>query len=303
MNPCFARVRGRGLLLLGAWLLASCASAPPPEPAHEIKRDALDRSAWLAFDLGQHDQAVVLYQQVLDEALREDDLEAIVEARYNLAASQMALGDYSQALEQISLAMADLRRRKAGWDPELTLLQATVLYRAGREREARTALVRLQHDGAGVTPTVRASALFLSGLMAAKAGEAGRLAAIIATMGEFTTDAANANRLELEAWLAQLQGSTAAALARFEELVDIRRGERDYRGMNRALVAAADLAEARSEVATAAGYLLRAGRSAARMRQPEARGWLQRAVRLGRRAGDSALVREAEMELAAPGGD
>ena len=302
MRPLFDHFYTGRILLLCVWLLAGCASKPP-DFQRDTKFDSLDRSARHAFDLGQHEQAVTLYQAVLNEALKEDDLQAIVATRYNLAASQMSVGEYEEALGQINLAVAESERREAGWDPELTLLRATVLYRAGREQEAQKDLVQLHNGGAEVELNVRVSALFLSGLIAAKAGQADRLAAIIDAMDKPVTDLATANRLELEAWRLRLEGSADESLSRFTRLADLRRIKQDYRGMNRALSAAADLAEARGNTDTAAGYLLRAGRSAARLGQPEARAWLERALRLGTQSSDSALVREAELELAALRGD
>jgi len=284
--------------LLVALLAIGCASKPPPEPVRETTLGTLDRSARLAYDLGQYDQAVTLYRAVLDQALLEDEPQAIVSTRYNLAASQLAVGEYDAALRQINLADAERIRRSGPQDAELTLLRATVLYRLNRPVEASAELDQILSPDSPAAPDVREAALFLDGLMAADARDSYRLSTVVAALGPAPPATNDADVLELQAWLDRLQGKTSRALKGFEQVVALRRDEGDYRGMNRALAAAANLAEDSNDPGLAATYLLRAGRSAARLEQHDARKWLEHAARLGQATGDTGLVEEAQAEIA-----
>ncbi len=297
MNGLKQVLRATLATMLTVLVVTGCASKQPPEPARETQLGTLDRSARLAYDLGQYDQAVTLYHAVLDRALLEDEPLAIVTARYNLAASQLAVGEYEDALRQIDLADAERMRRSGPQDAALTLLRATVLYRLNRPVEASAVLDQILTSDSAAAPDVREAGLFLDGLMAAEARDTDRLSAAAAALGPAPPATNAADVLELRAWLDRLQGTTSRALKGFEQVVALRRAEGDYRGMNRALTSAADLAEDTGDPGLAAAYMLRAGRSAARLEQRDARKWLEHAVRLGRATGDTGLVEEAQAEI------
>ena len=60
-----------------------------------------------------------------------DDPAAVVDARFNLAASLAELGQHAEALALVDAAMAESEREGVPITPDLWLLRATVLYREG----------------------------------------------------------------------------------------------------------------------------------------------------------------------------
>ncbi len=277
-------------------LLTACSSTPEPEEQPETERASLNRSAQLAFSQGQYAQAATLYEATLDEALIEDQPEAIIDARFNLALSQTYLGDYQAAMDQVTQADAERVRRALGPDPELQLLGATIHYRAGDPATAEDMLQTLLRDPKLAAATA-AKAHFLAGLIAADRGDAASIRRHLSALPAAEAAGGKADRLELEGHLAGISGQTDDALRLFDQAIVLRSLDRDFRGMTRVLAAAGALAEQRGRTTLAGSYLLRAGRSAAQRAEPDARAWLERARDLGKRAGDSALVLEAEATL------
>jgi hypothetical protein len=284
-----------GLLAVGL-ALGGCAGTAEPEQAAISKRETLDRSARLAFDQAQYSQAVTLYAAVVQAALAEDSPASIIDARFNLALCQTYLGDYDAALTQTEWADAERQRRGLPVDPELQLLAGTIHYRAGRLERAQATLSALLQAGEA-SPATRARAHFIAGLVAADLAALPALREHIAALREGTTAASRADYLELQASLLGLESDIDGALRLLDQAADLRRVERDYRGMTRALASAGGIAEQAGRLQAAGNYLYRAGRSAAQRDDPQARDWLRRAINAGARSGDAALVREAEAIL------
>lgn len=284
-------LKRRAGLLLAAVLLAGCTSkAPAPDPPTE--RQSLDRSARLAFDQGHYAQAGTLYASALEQALLEDDPRAIIDARFNLALTYTYLGRYEQANAQLAQANAERRRRGLAPDPELMLLEATIMYRGGRSDDAGRLLDKLfQLAPPGGAVSHRGH--FIAGLIAADNADRPALQRHILALQQVTSSDVQADLLELQGVQAGQQGDTRTAYARFDEAVVLRSIDRDYRGMVRVLAAAGELAGQAGDRALAASYYLRAGRSAAQRGEPEARVWLQQAREFGAAVGDAPLVLEA----------
>lgn len=277
-------------------LLAACGSTPEPQEQPETERQSLNRSAQLAFSQGQYAQAATLYEAALDEALIEDRPEAIIDARFNLALSLTYLGEYRTAMEQVMQADAERQRRALGPDPELQLLRATIRYRAGETAAADALLKSLLRDPT-LAPATAAKAHFVAGLIAANRDDAAEIQRRLNALPADDSPGAEADRLELQGELARIRGATDEALRLLDQAILLRSLDRDFRGMTRVLAAAGDLAERAGRTGLAGSYLLRAGRSAAQRSEPDARTWLMRARDLGDRAGDTALVLEAETML------
>jgi len=284
-----------GLLAVGL-ALGGCAGTAEPQQAATSKRETLDRSARLAFDQAQYSQAVTLYAAVVQAALAEDSPASIIDARFNLALCQTYLGDYDAALTQTEWADAERRRRGLPVDPELQLLAGTIHYRAGRLDRAQATLSAVLQAG-DTSPATRARAHFIAGLIAADLAALPALRDHIAALREGTAVASRADYLELQASLLGLESDIDGALRLFDQVADLRRVERDYRGMTRALASAGGIAEQAGRLQAAGNYLYRAGRSAAQRNDPQARDWLRRAINGAARSGDTALVREAEAVL------
>jgi tetratricopeptide (TPR) repeat protein len=280
--------------------LAACSSTPPREEEPDTERQSLQRSAQLAFSQGQYAQAVTLYGAALDEAMAEDRAAEIVDLRFNIALSQMYVGQYENALLQVAKADAERLRRGLGPDPELRLLEATIRFRAGDLQASRSGLTRLL-SMPGLNPATAAKGHFVAGLIAAELGDDAQLRRHLAGLRPSAEPGVGADRLELEARLAVLAGDVAAGLEKFDQAITLRAIERDYRGMARALAGAGKVAEQAGQPGRAAGYFLRAGRSATQRAEADAAAWLEQAIRLGRLAGDEALVVEASALLDQPG--
>jgi hypothetical protein len=105
------------------------------------------------------------------------------------------------------------------------------------------------------------------------------------------------DRLELEGRLAGLEGDVDGALDLLDQVAAARRMQRDYRGMVRALAEAGELAVRADRPQLAGSYFLRAGRSAAQRKEPQAMDWLAQARALGKQSGDQTLVSEAEAAI------
>ena len=276
--------------------LCGCGGDPAREPAPISERDSRNRSARLAFDLGQYAQAVKRYEAVLQAALKEDAPLLIIDARFNLALCQMYLGEYEAALTQTDLAEAERQRRALPVDPALQLLVGTIHYRAGDLERALDALSVVLRE-----PVANAFILskthFVAGLIAADRGARPALREHIAALQANSGVGSEADPLELQGRLLGLEDDIDGALRMIDQTIILRRIERDYRGMVRALATAGKFAEQAGRTQLAADYLFRAGRSAAQRADPDARDWLRRATELGKSSGDSALVNEAVVIL------
>ncbi len=284
------------LVIVLALVLGGCGGAPKEKTPEPTDRELLERSARLAFTRGEYEQAASLYEAALDRALVADRPGPIIDARFNLALSRSYLGRYEEALDLVTLADAERVRRGLGPDPELRLLRATIHHRAGDADAARQVLEPLLADPA-LAPRTAAATQFLAGLLAAQRGDAPALQRHRDALPTGGAHGAQADRLELDGRLSALEGDSGEALRRLEEAARLRSLDDDHRGMARALVAAADAAERSGRIDLAGGYWIRAGRSGAQRADPDAREWLEQALRVGRRIGDSALVLEAEAML------
>lgn len=286
----------RALIVVLAVVLGGCSGTPKEEARQPTERELLQRSAQRAFSRGEYAQAAVLYEAGLERALIADQPGPIIDARFNLALSHSYLGRYDEALALVMLAEAERVRRGVGPDPELQLLRATIHYRAGDATAAQRVLDPLLADPTPA-PRTLAGAHLLAGVMAADRGDVPALRRHRDALPSGDRRSEQADRLELEGRLFAIEGDGREALTRLDRAALLRSLDDDPRGMARALVAAAAVAERMGSMELAGGYWIRAGRSAAQRADPGARAWLERALDLGRRIGDAALVHEAQAML------
>lgn len=277
--------------------VAACGGATEPEPP-DLALARSQRVAIAAFQQGQLDQAAHLSEAALVHAHARDDAQAISDIGYNLAVIALRRGRPETALAAARAARGDAERRDGAVLPELELVEAAALYRLGRLAEAAAVAEALVTTDADVSTTDRA--LFIRGLVAADSGDAVGLAAALASLGDRAAGTPVADLEELRARQADLAGDAAAALAAALVATDLRRDERDYAGMARALAIAAAAAETLGNAAEAAQLYLRAGRSAAaQSASADAARWLEAAIRAAGSAGQPELAAEAKRDRAA----
>lgn len=284
--------RATGVVLIVLSLCACAASPPAAPPPGDARIDLAWRAAGLAFARGHFDQAARLYAEAIEHAQARDDGAALGDLGYELAVTQLRRGDPEASLAASAAARAELRRHGSPTFPELDLVEAVALQRAGRSEQAERAATALIETGGPVARRAR----FVLGLIAAERGDVAALSAQLAALGPSAQTEWRADRAELAARRAALEGDHAAAGAGFLAAADARREVLDYPGMARALAGAGASAAAAGDRAAAAALYLRAGRSqmladggAARARE-----WLSTAERIARDIDDRAVLAAIE---------
>jgi len=293
---------GTACTLLIVLAVAGCGGQVQPEKDSAFDNGAARarRGAMQAFANHRYARAASGFRRALELAYRSDDSRAVVDARYNLAASLAELGKYDEALRMLDAAEAELRREGRPNSMDIVLLRAAVNYRASQPQRA-AALARQVISAPDVDPVLAARAWFLIGLIAAdESDRPGLVRAMEAAGPEGENAALRADRVELSGRLAGLDGRTESAIEHLGEAARTRSKAGDYRAASRALAAAGEIARQAGQSRDAARYYLRAGRSAAaRGDEVTARQWLQQAHRLALQADDGGSAEEAAAVLAA----
>lgn len=258
-------------------LLAGC-SSPPTKVPEDASLARLNHAGEIAYVQEHPDQAADEYRQALERARARDDAGAIADAGFNLATAQLRANLPRDAMRTARDLKAELARRGIA-DPGFDLIAAVALFRLndlpGADRDAAT----LTH---AKDPAVANAAWFLRGLIADVRGDTATLQVAAASL---TTTAEPADVAELHA---RVTHDPAQALS----AADLRRGQLDYRGMDRALVLAAQYTRDRS---SAADLYLRAGHSAAAQGDTaDARDWLEKAHEM---TSDVDIRHDAEVSL------
>jgi len=289
------RILVAGLLVMATVLVSACASQPSPEEP-DLADDQLEntrRTARAAFDGRRYRQAAGLYQDTLNLALARDDLDAIIDARYNLAIALLNNGEYARALEVITQARAELQR--AGQRPgmDLLLVDATLLYRNERLDDAWVVTDSLLSLSPPVSEEVAQSTWFLRGLMAQQRADGEALVESIQQLTGARQPLARADYQELVGYQQMAERDYDAALGSFDRASDLRSTTGDYRGMVRSLAMAGEASAAAGNNRRAADFFLRAGRSAALGGDRQARDYLRRAQTMATAAGDTETADEA----------
>jgi len=263
--------------LLG-WLAGCGGGAPPPQAPTDQALFRAERTARLAFDQRQLDQAAVLTREALDKAYARDDLSAIADLGYNLAVIELRRGRSPEAVQIARATAAEIARRGQAPFEALRLAEAMALYRSGEASAAGELARALTQSTQG---EIAARAQFLRGLIGADQGDEPALASAIVALGSGSGEA-RADRDELVGRRAKAAGDAVAARQAFLAAADLRRELLDYAGMARVLALAAETAAAAGQATEAADLYLRAGRSAAiQGAKADARRWLTEAERLG----------------------
>lgn len=284
-------------------LVAGCGSSKPtPTPAEQAAEDrefsALRRLARSAFENGQYQQAVTLYDRALTRAFARDDLPAIGDLGYEYALALLRDGHPDQAAKRASETAAELTRRGQAPFPALTLVEAAALYAAGDAAGAGRAADVTRGDPRSDAAT-RARAYYILGMIAADNGERAALDQALSAVGSPTDPSLRADQQELLGRARLLASDSANARTAFETSVELRRETKDLTGTARALAFAAQAAVSSGQTADAADLYLRAGRSAqSNNRTADAKRWLQSAAQLAQTSGTGTVLSEARDRLA-----
>ncbi|MFT8950638.1 MAG: hypothetical protein ABF979_00055 [Gluconobacter sp.] len=235
-------------MILLCLAMASCSSVtkgPDPDQAYENAMDT-GRSA---FELGHPDQSESQYRAAMDRALIRDDAAQIHDAGFNLATALLEENKPADALTALDHTGKALKLRQYSQTSDLELVRSAALYRqhdlTGSEASA---LVALQSPDVGI----RNRAAYLAGLGAADQGNVTQLARMEALLAPSKEPAAMLDHQDLAARLALLNRAPALALEQAMSLTQKRRDAQDYEGMRRALLVAAQAAEAQGDMNTAA---------------------------------------------------
>jgi tetratricopeptide (TPR) repeat protein len=303
--------------LLGCLLVAGCGShTDAPKAPQDQNLQRYQRAGQSAYGLGRPQEAIAQYRLALTQAEARDDLSAIGNLSFNLAAAQLQANQPADALATARQARAELARRGAPPLSALDLVEATALYRTGDAATADAMATGLQSDA---DRQIANAATFLRGLIADdrhdvsglttasdSLQQAATAAALASTPAPATTAeianraAQQADALELQARLARLKGDDAMALSTALQAADLRRVAIDYRGLARALSVAANAAR-HAQKPEAADLYLRAGRSAAAQNdKTSAEAWLKEALRLSHDAAVTEAAQKALADLAQP---
>ncbi len=295
------------VLLVGAcvvaFVLASVWSCQTPSHresggSEDERFEQLNSAARTAFHQGNISLAETLYGKVLERAYMQDDLPAVVDAKYNLSLCRMRLGRYADALVTIQSAKRDGGVAPGQGSADLKLLEARILYHLGRIDAAWHISESLVGGAGASSPGIGAMAHALRGLIACDRSDIQAARAELAAMGDVSGDYLQAEHAALSGRIAMLEKDWQGAIDAFEEEISFRRRAHHYGAMAEALARAGLAWEASGDLSRAANRFFRAGRSAQiQGMRPEAFRWLTRAHELASRVGDEQTAREARERL------
>ena len=258
----------------------------------------LNRSARIAFDNGQLEQAANLYRQALNRAYLRDDRKAVVDAQYNLAVCMLGLRSYDKALERVHQAQNELVRNEESVTADILLLEAAILFRTGKLDKAWQITDQILLASERPPGTVESKTHFLRGLIADQRGDTDQLGREIDALAKSADHGRRADREELTGRLAMAEGNWEAAIEAFDHTARLRSEGFDYRELAQALALAADACDRAGKPSGAATRYFRAGRSAALQGiNQDAIQWLERAEQLAGQAGDEPLKQKVRSYL------
>jgi tetratricopeptide (TPR) repeat protein len=262
-------------------------------PGSDREFDRSSRMARVAFENGQISQAIEGYKRALARAYITDDLNAIVDTRYNLAVCHLRQGNYPDALENVEKAQQELLSAGRPVSADLLLVQAVALYHNGTPGRVWQISEEILTVQPAPSPETLSRTHFLRGRIAADRGDSEQLRLEITALGEPSVPGLRADCIELIGRLAMLEGRWDDAVTALEA-ARMRAENRDYRSMATALATAAQACERAQRPEDGAYRYLRAARSAALSGDTaRATAWLQESVRLAEQAGAEAILAEA----------
>jgi len=283
------------ILILCLLTAGGCGSARvlPKSSGVDENLIRLNRSARIAYDNGQLEQAANLYRQALDRAYLRDDRQAVVDAQYNLAVCMLGVRSYDKALERVHQAQNELARGDQSVTADILFLEAAILFRTGKPDKAWQITDQILSVSERPPGAVESKTHFLRGLIADLRGDTGQLGREIDALAKSDNPGRQADREELTGRLARAEGNWKVAIEAFDLTVKLRRENFDYSEMAQSLALAADACNQAGIPSEAAKRYFWAGRSAIQQGKiQDAKKWLNKAVQLAGQAGDEALEQE-----------
>jgi len=249
-TPCLA---GAAPLACAALLVAlgGCCGGGKSGPPADTALNTAVSSGRQSLIYGRPTQSAEQYGRAFTLALARDDAAAIGDVGFDLAVARLAAGDPRGALQSVQRTRAALALRDTPGFAELDLVQAVALHQLGRDGEADSFAARAEQTAGD--PQTRAKAATVRGLVAYHRGDAGAVRQALARID--ATEAGirpkpktpnpdwQADRAELAARLALLEGRPEEAVELALQSADIRRLQLQYRGMDSMLEFAAYAAE------------------------------------------------------------
>ena len=258
----------------------------------------LNRSARIAFDNRQLEQAANLYRQALDRAYLHDDRKAVADAQYNLAVCNLEMGSYDKALVWVNQAKNESVRAEQSVTIDMLFLEAAILFRTGKLDRAWQITDQILSAPERSPATVISKTRFLRGLISDQRGQTDQLSREIDAMTKSADPGKRADREELIGRLAMAEGRWDTAIEAMDLTARLRSENLDYRKMAQALSLAADACQRSGKPSEAAKRYFRAGRSAVQQgNSQDAKKWLNSAVQLAGQAGDEPLEQEVRAFL------
>lgn len=290
------RFLGLGVLLLLCFE-AGCGGSRQVRsetPVGDREFDRLSRMARSAFENGQIDQAIKRYEKALARAYIADDLDAIVNTRYNLGVCYLRKEDFGAASETVEAAQRELQTAGRSIPADLLLVKAAALYYDGFLDQAW----QITEDILSMQPAPSVDALsrthFLRGRVAADRNNTDQLRKEVAALDEPSLPGLQADRFELIGREAMLDGRWEDAVTALDQAARKRAENGNYRLMADTLAAAAQACERAQRLEDGAYRYLRAARSAALSGDStRATAWLREALRLAEESNAEALAEEA----------
>jgi tetratricopeptide (TPR) repeat protein len=263
----FRHIARFGIPAAVVFLSASCAS-PGPEPGVERGDTVVvqaSSAARLAYERGDFGQAQKLYRRALTRAWAINDAGSAADAAYNLAMSEIGLGDYDEAALLLRQAYYDAVRASSN-TAEIQMVRAKVAF---LRMQPSQALMFVDEIAASKpSQSIILQATILRGQMFGDAGdedaaksELRAAESLVASSQTGHSASVGADVAKLAGTVSRLEGKPAIAAHAFDDEAELLRIAHRYRDMAYALARAAKAYLEAGQQALAADRFFLAARS------------------------------------------
>jgi len=248
-------------------LSASCASTDPGSSVERGDTVVVQASsaARLAYERGDFGQAQKLFRLALKRARAINDAALAADAAYNLAMSEIGLGEYDTAAQLLRQAYYDAVRASSN-TADIQLVRAKVAYLRMRPFEALTFLDEIA--ASNPVQSIQLQGMILRGQIFGDAGdkdaansELRSAERLVASSQAVLSASVGADLAKLEGTVSRLEGKLDIAAHSFDDEAELLRIAHRYRDMAYALARAAEAYLAVGEQALAADRFFLAARS------------------------------------------